>query len=42
LYDQTNTIGAKILRNIKDTINNSNQLFISKDLKGLKIEEKNY
>jgi len=42
LYAQTDPIGAKILRNIKETVGQSNKLRITRDLKGLKIELKNY
>lgn len=42
LYAQTDPIGAKILRNIKDAVRESDKLIISKDWNGLKIEVKNY
>ncbi|MEW6507326.1 MAG: hypothetical protein AB1432_06215 [Bacteroidota bacterium] len=42
LYAQTDPIGAKILRNIKDKVKESDKLCIKKDLRGLKIEVKNF
>ncbi|KAF0150957.1 MAG: hypothetical protein FD143_2377 [Ignavibacteria bacterium] len=41
LYAQTDPVGAKILRNIKDSVHQSNKLRITKDLRGLKIEVTN-
>lgn len=41
LYAQTDPIGAKILRNIRDSVHQSEKLRIVKDLRGLRIEVAN-